>query len=209
MTAEGLWTAESGAESVSIVESASAAFEDIIGEVEESGTSGRGTYRGGASDPTVTRFEAQRRLQTRTRLARSVDLYSDLFERAMSSFADVVDDALKPSTDQTGQDPSPVVTYGRPGTDAATHVWVHNTGGTGVAGFALRMTDLTAADGSRVAAHAGAFHPSYFEESTAVRRAALLTITLPFDVKSGTYYGHILAVGLADAAVPIRLVVAR
>ena len=89
------------------------------------------------------------------------------------------------------------------------HVWAHNTGGARTPGFALTMTDLTATDGSRVPAGAGSFDPSYLEEATVSRRAALLTINLPIDLTSGTYYGHVLAVGLADVAIPIRLVVAR
>ncbi len=209
MTAEGVWTVESPAESISIVESAAAAFDDIISQVEDPAAPGGGTYRGGRPDPTATRFEAQRRLQIRTRLARSVDQYSELFESAMSSFADVVDDALTPSTDRAGEGPSPVVAHGQPGTAAVAHVWAHNTSGARTPGFALTMTDLTAADGARVPAGAGSFDPSYLEEATVSRRAALLTINLPIELKSGTYYGHVLAVGLADVAIPIRLVVAR
>jgi hypothetical protein len=86
-------------------------------------------------------------------------------------------------------------------------VWVHNTTDVPVSGAALRITDLTAADGARIAAAAAAFSPGALDVPAAESRRARLSVAVPRSSASGTYHGHVLVAGLAGASLPVRLAV--
>jgi hypothetical protein len=142
----------------------------------------------------------------RSSFARSMDLYADLFQSVFTSFAS----GMMENLTMTGVGPDPpafVILVGRPGTEADAVVWIHNTSGGLVPGFHLRMTDLTRADGSRVGFLDGTTAPKEFPPSAERRRSTRLTVRVPEDAGPGIYYGHLLAEGLPDASLALRLIV--
>lgn len=147
---------------------------------------------------------AARDLQVRSMLARSADMYSDLFQRVLTTFtAEVSSTAAGIGADP----PTTVQLRGHPGGVAGAMVWIHNTSGNVIPGFSLRMTELCSADGSRLAANLGITSPATFAESAQARRSAWLAISVSEDTTPGTYHGHLIAEGLPGTGVEVRLVV--
>jgi len=147
-------------------------------------------------------------MKARTSLARAVDTYSDLLRSAFTSFASDVTQAVARDPEPVAQ-PTPVTLVGSPGSAAGATAWIHNTSGSFVPAFNLRITDLFRADGSRLSADLGSTEPDWFEASMDQRRSAWVSVEVPAEAGLGVYYGHLLAKGLPDAAVPLRLVVRR
>jgi hypothetical protein len=87
-------------------------------------------------------------------------------------------------------------------------VWIHNSTTAAVGDVALRMTDLTAHDGARIAASAAAFAPASLHVGPAASRSSSLSVRVPGSAAPGTYVGHVLATGLPGTSLDVRLVVA-
>jgi hypothetical protein len=147
--------------------------------------------------------------QLRINVARALDLYTDLVRRSFESYADLMEQTLrargvhlKAADDgQLGL----LTVQGAAGAEAAGTLWMHNTTDR-PASAALRLTDLTAHDGLAVPASAGRFEPTALNIGPGVSVSARLALALG-DVEPGVYRGHVLAGGLPDLALPIRLVV--
>jgi hypothetical protein len=149
--------------------------------------------------------------QLRAAVARTIDVYADLFRRTLELYADVVEGALRsngagtPEADGSGAE---VALAGSPGTEAVAVVWIHNSSTAPVDAIALRMTDLTAHDGARIAASAASFAPPCLDVGPARSRSSSLSVRVPHSAARGTYVGHVLATGLPGTRLGVCLVVA-
>ena len=145
-------------------------------------------------------------LRLRSSLARSADRYADLLQRVVSGFADEISETVVGAAANNNAQ-TDVTLSGRPGATAGAFVWIHNTQAELLPEFRLRLTDLTHADGHRLSPIRREINPAVFAASALERRSAWVSVTVPADARAGIYYGHVLAEGLADAAVSVRLVV--
>jgi hypothetical protein len=147
-------------------------------------------------------------LQIRAAIARAVDVYGDLFRRTFDLYADVLEDALYTAgATISGTDGSPLELAGTPGTRAQASVWVHNSTGRPAGDLGLRMTGLMAADGATIDASAGSFSPPDLTVAAGARDATRLSVSIPATAVPGVYHGHVLAAGLVDTSLPVRLTV--
>jgi len=182
------------------VEAASELFDRLLAEVA------------GRETPALRVDEALRALesetggngmpQMRAAVARAIDLYADLFRETFTLYADVVEAAVRGPRASVAVELS-----GRPGAEAATPVWIHNTSQAPLSAIALRITDLAAHDGSNVAAAVATFAPAAFDVPAGASASATLAIAVPRAAAPGAYHGHVLAAGLPAVSVPVRLLV--
>jgi hypothetical protein len=146
--------------------------------------------------------------QVRATMARALDLYSDLVRRSFEGYADLVEQSLRARgvrlhADDDGQ--AELTLQGAAGARAAATVWLHNTTER-PASAVLHLTDLTAHDGRVTPGPSASFEPAAARIAPGASVAARLA--LPLDgVAPGLYRGHVLADGLPDAALPVRLLV--
>ena len=189
----------------SATDAANFVFEQFIDEAAPA-TTATGDVRQGSGESGAPTPPSVGGLRIRSSLARSVDLYTDLFQRFVSSFISEMTETLTAAATGAEQ-PVPVIMVGRPGSTTGAFVWIHNRSGALVTEFGLRMTDLSTADGGRVSSALATIDPDRLEPSSESRRSAWLTVSVPEDAGRGTYHGHLLAEGLPDAAVALRLVV--
>ena len=148
--------------------------------------------------------------QLRAAVARTIDVYADLFRRTLEVYADVVEGVVRagaPDASPGERDGAAVALTGAAGARAVAVVWIHNTTAAPV-DVALHMTDLTAHDGERVASAAARFEPGHLQVGAGASRSASLTVDVPGSSAPGVYVGHVLAAGLPDACLAVRLVVA-
>jgi hypothetical protein len=145
--------------------------------------------------------------QVRATMARALDLYSDLVRRSFEGYADLVEQSLRVRGVRLLADdgPAELAMQGAAGARVASTVWLHNT--TDMTTSAdLHLTGLTAHDGRVVPGTAANFEPATVRISAGASVAVRLA--LPLDgVGPGLYRGHVLAYGLPDAALPVRLLV--
>jgi hypothetical protein len=96
------------------------------------------------------------------------------------------------------------------GHPASGRGWVHILDGPPGPPARLSATAFTAHDGVAIEAHAASFEPPMLD-SFKLRSSHefVVTIAVPTDTRPGTYYGHILAAGLPEVSLPIRLEVAE
>ena len=146
--------------------------------------------------------------QLRTSVARALDLYTDLVRRSFEGYADLVEQSLRARGVRLhGADPGPgeLTVQAASGATAAGTVWLHNTTNE-PASAVLRLTTLTAHDGPTVPGSAGRFEPAEVRIAPGASVAARLVVDLE-GVAAGQYRGHVLAEGLPEAALALRLVV--
>lgn len=146
--------------------------------------------------------------QLRTSVARALDLYSDLVRRSFEGYADLVEQRLRArgvGLYGAGPGPGELTVQAPAGATAAGTVWLHNTTDE-PARAVLRLTTLTAHDGPTMPGTAGRFDPAEARIAPGASVAARLAVGLD-GVAPGVYRGHVLAEGLPEAALPLRLVV--
>jgi hypothetical protein len=146
--------------------------------------------------------------QMRASVARALDLYSDLVRRSFEGYADLVEQNLRVrgtrlSTAADGR--AELTVQAAAGTRATGTVWLHNTTDR-PASATLHLTGLTAHDGRVVPGTAATFEPAAVRVAPGANVDARLALRLD-GVAPGLYRGHILADGLPEAALPVRLVV--
>ena len=146
--------------------------------------------------------------QLRTSVARALDLYSDLVRRSFEGYADLVEQRLRArgvGLHGAGPGAGELTVRAPAGTTATATVWLHSTTDE-PARAVLRLTTLTAHDGPAVPATAGRFDPAEARVAPGASVAARLAVELA-GVAPGVYHGHVLADGLPEAALALRLVV--
>ena len=144
--------------------------------------------------------------QLRVIVARALDLYADLVRRSFEGYADLMDQMLRSRGVQLDSGPGGLLTLqGAAGTRATATVWMHNTTAR-QASAEPRLTDLASHDGQVVPASAGRFQPAVLTIGPGASTSATVEVALGH-VAPGVYRGHVLARGLPDVALPVRLLV--
>jgi hypothetical protein len=149
--------------------------------------------------------------QLRVTVARALDLYADLTRRSFEGYADLMDQLLRArgvEFDGVEFDSAPgglLTLQGAAGTRATGTVWMHNTTAR-QASAVLRLTDLASHDERVVPAAGGCFQPAVLTIEPGASVAATVEVALGH-AAPGVYHGHVLARGLPDAALPVRLLV--
>ena len=138
--------------------------------------------------------------------ARALDLYSDLVRRSFEGYADLIDQTLRSRGVQLDSGPGGLLTLqGAAGIRATATVWMHNTTAR-QASAEPRLTDLASHDGRIVPASAGRFQPAMLTIGPGASTSATVEVALGH-AAPGVYHGHVLARGLPDVALPVRLLV--
>ena len=144
--------------------------------------------------------------QLRVTVARALDLYADLVRSSFEGYADLMDQMLRSRGVEFDSDGGGLLTLqGGAGARAAGMVWMHNTTARQVSAVP-RLTDLASHDGRVVPASAGSFQPAELTIEPGASSPAMVEVVLG-DVAPGVYRGYVLARGLPDAALPVRLLV--
>jgi hypothetical protein len=147
--------------------------------------------------------------QLRAAVARTIDVYADLFRRTLELYADVVETVMRSNgSDSPDAGGAEVRLAGAAGTEAVAVVWIHNATEVPADDIALHMTDLTAHDGGRIPASAAGFAPPRLHVGPAASRSASLSVRVPDGAAPGTYVGHVLATGLPGTSLAVHVVVA-
>lgn len=142
--------------------------------------------------------------QLRVIVARALDLYSDLVRRSFEGYADLMDQTLRSRGVQLDSGPGGLLTLqGAAGVRATATVWMHNTTAQ-QASAEPRLTDLASHDGRIVPASAVRFQPAVLTIGPGASTSATVEVALGH-VAPGVYHGHVLARGLPDVALPVRL----
>lgn len=146
--------------------------------------------------------------QLRVNVARALDLYGELVRRSFEGYADLLERGQRLGGVRVGRrdDDAPLTVRAAAAADSAcATVWVHNTTER-PARVELRLTDLTAHDGGVVPSRGGGFTPAAITAAAGASGSARLEIVLN-GAGPGVYHGHVLAGGLPEVALPVRLVV--
>ena len=144
--------------------------------------------------------------QLRVIVARALDLYADLVRRSFEGYADLMDQMLRSRGVQLDSGPGGLLTLqGAAGTRATATVWMHNTTARQASAEPC-LTDLASHDGQVVPASAGRFQPAVLTIGPGASTSATVEVALGH-VAPGVYRGHVLARGLPDVALPVRLLV--
>lgn len=144
--------------------------------------------------------------QLRVIVARALDLYSDLVRRSFEGYADLMDQTLRSRGVQLDSGPGGLLTLqGAAGVRATATVWMHNTTAQ-PASAEPRLTSLASHDGRTVPASAARFQPAVLTIGPGASTSATVEVALGH-VLPGVYHGHVLARGLPDVALPVRLLV--
>lgn len=151
------------------------------------------------ADPSLTELRAA--------VARSMDLYSDLLQQVLALYAESIQGLLDQRAARSGSTDGPIELDAHAGSTARARLWVHNATAESLRAVRLRLTDLSAHDGSRLA-DVAAFEPAEVDVPAGGSAASWLEVLVPDGVTPAAYHGYVLAAGLPDAAVGVRLVVA-
>ena len=143
--------------------------------------------------------------QLRVIVARALDLYSDLVRRSFEGYADLIDQTLRSRGVQLDSGPGGLLTLqGAAGIRATATVWMHNTTAR-AASAEPRLTDLASHDGRRCRPRRPL--PAGGADDRARRQHIGDGRGGPRHAAPGVYHGHVLARGLPDVALPVRLLV--
>jgi hypothetical protein len=144
--------------------------------------------------------------QLRVTVARALDLYADLVRRSFEGYADLIDQMLRSrGVELDSADGGLLTLQGAAGARATGTAWMHNTTAQQASAIPC-LTDLASHDGLVVPASAGRFQP----EALTIEPSASTSVTVEVDLGDaapGVYRGHVLARGLPDVALPVRLLV--
>ena len=167
---------------------------------------------GGATRSTVrdtgpsTRAEPEF-AQLRVDVARALDLYGELVRRAFEGYADLLEQRQRATEVQAdGADNGPLtLRVAADGAGTGGTVWIHNTTDESACAE-LHLTDLTAHDGKIVPSSTGCFEPAALTIAPGSSASARLEVVVD-GFPEGIYHGHVVAGGLPEAALPLRLVI--
>jgi hypothetical protein len=148
-----------------------------------------------AEAPTVDRRIQLRR--ARADAERVLDAYGDWARQLLDGVFGLAEGADVPEALVLGPAAS--------GTTATADLWLQAPPGRVTAPAPLAMTDLTAHDGTVVSASAVAFDPPALVSGDGVAPATRLRVAVPAGTPAGAYHGHVLARGLPEVALAVRL----
>jgi hypothetical protein len=144
--------------------------------------------------------------QLRVIVARALDLYADLVRRSFEGYAELMEQMLRSRGVEFDSGPGGLLTLqGAAGARATGTVWMHNTTARPASAEPC-LTDLASHDGRVVPASAGRFQPTVLTIEPGAGTPATVEVALR-SVTPGVYRGHVLARGLPDVGLPVRLLV--
>lgn len=152
-----------------------------------------GTTRADEAPPSERRVQLRR---ARADAERVLDAYGDWARQLLDAVFGLAE----------GEGPDDVLVLGpvAPGTSADAELWLHAPPGRVTAPAVLRATTLTNHDGATIEGDAVCFAPVALDgngsgQSTRVR------LDVPAATAAGRYHGHVLATGLPEVALPVRV----
>ena len=96
------------------------------------------------------------------------------------------------------------------GQPASGRAWVHILDGPPGPPAPLSATAFTAHDGATLEARAASFEPQMLDSfDLRSSRELFVTVAVPAETSPGAYHGHILATGMPEVSLPVRLEVAE
>lgn len=146
--------------------------------------------------------------QLRAAAARTIDLFSGLFQQAFESYVELAQALIRAPLGGAGGPGAPAADLaleGRAGATTCATVWIHNATPAPVPAVALRLTALEADTGARIDP-AARFAPAALDVAGGASASALLSLAIPAGTAPGVYFGHVLVTGL-PAALAVRLLV--
>lgn len=165
-----------------------------------------------ADEPADPVERARQARRFRADAERLVELYADwtrmLVDGAASLAEQAVGAAPPGGADESATGASGVLVLGpaSAGATTTTSAWLHVLDGPAAAPAALRSTDLVAHDGSVVPGVALTCTPPVLETSAARTSSEVrVSVVVPANTAPGSYHGHLLASGLPEVVLPVRL----
>jgi hypothetical protein len=156
-------------------------------------------WNGETAEPAATPA-VDRRIQLRRARAdaeRVLDAYGDWARQLLDGVFGLAEGGDGPEALALG----PVAS----GAVATAELWLQAPPGRVTAPAALAMTDLTAHDGATVPAGAATFDPPALVSGDGAAPATRLRVAVPSGTAPGAYHGHVLAHGLPEVALAVRL----
>jgi hypothetical protein len=147
--------------------------------------------------------------QLRAAVGRTVDLYVDLFQRTFESYIEMIETTLRRrgvSVTGSPEAGASELVLDRVDDGASVHgtLFVHNFSGAATGPLTVRLSDLSAHDGARIATSDVDIEPPSLD-------TVADGTTTPFDIRidvaharPGTYHGHAFA---GEEVLPVRVVV--
>ena len=135
---------------------------------------------------------------------RMLELWGEWMRLLLDAAADSAEVALGPPSrggaDRLSLGPA------KPGGSVSGRTWLHVLDGPPTAPARLTATALTAADGSTIDPGAIAFEPAVLGTfDLRSSQEIVVTVDLPEGIAPGPYHGHILATGLPELSLPVRI----
>jgi hypothetical protein len=128
--------------------------------------------------------------------------YADLFVRAGRQSLDALADS------GTGEGTlAPVSMSARAGESASGAVWIHNGTQRSLADVELRLTGLSAQDGTRLRPVSTAFAPRVARVPARSSLTSVLSVLVPGDARPAVYRGEVVSDAVPGACLPLVLVV--
>jgi hypothetical protein len=135
----------------------------------------------------------------RAEAERLIDLYAD-WTRALVQAAVDAADGGRPAGE--GLSLGPV----EPGGSAEASVWLHLLEGPAAGMTTLRATDLVAHHGGAIPSAAVHFDPASLDTAKPrTSQQVVVGLTVPQGTAPGPYHGHILATGVPEVSLPLRV----
>ncbi|HEX6687446.1 MAG TPA: hypothetical protein VF085_02140 [Solirubrobacterales bacterium] len=144
------------------------------------------------------------------RLRADAERLLELLGESVRVLFDLAADAAEAGVDgQNGIADELLLGPAAPGTPAVGRVWLHVLDGPPGAPARLNATAFTAHDGAAIEARAASFEPPLLD-TFALRSSqeVLIAVQVPEAATPGVYHGHILAAGLPEVGLPVRIEVA-
>ncbi len=168
-----------------------------------------GNEPGSTTDDDRTERARQAR-RFRADAERLVELYADWTRLLVDGAAALAEQAVGGESGRDGRESglSAILVLGpvSAGSTTTTSAWLHVLDGPPTSPATLRATDLVAHDGATVPSSAVASLPTMLDTSVArSSREVRVTIAVPPATPPGAYHGHLLAHGLPEVALPVRL----
>ncbi len=151
--------------------------------------------------------EARDRGREARRLRADAERLLELWGESMRLLLDVAADAAETGVDgRNGTADQLTLSPVPSGESAVGRVWLHVLDGPPGSPARLTTTALTAHDDAAIEAPAASFEPPLID-TFALRSSQeiLVTIEVPEGTSPGVYHGHILATGLPEVGLPVRI----
>ena len=164
---------------------------------------GSGHWRLPLLGPSAVTGDDRQLRRLRADADRLVELYADWMRTLIDGALDFVTrDGLRDGNWSEGLVLGPAA----PGRSASARVWLHLLDGPAAGLVTLRSTDLTCHDGSVVSSSSVSFDPPTLDTAAArTSHEVEVVVCLPLATRPGTYHGHLLAAGLAEVWLELRL----